>query len=155
MLLTGATVPVPGVPTEVERLRTIVPVTSSTTAARVRDGLPQWSIAVLAFLAVRAIGLAVLALFAARHDQPFSTVLTKWDGQWLLAIAEHGYGGVPNTLTDANGIHTAETAYAFFPGYSMLVSAVASVPGVSVVWAAIVLNTVLGAVAAVAVARIG
>lgn len=117
--------------------------------------MPPWGGAVLVFLAVRGVGLAVLALFAARHDQPFSTVLTKWDGQWLLAIAEHGYDGVPAELTDARGIHTAETAYAFFPGYSMLVSAVATLPGVSVFGAAIALNVGLGAVAAVAVARLG
>ena len=57
--------------------------------------------------------------------------------------------------TDAQGIHTAETAYAFFPGYPLVVGWLAAVPGISPVGAALVLNVIFGAVAAVAVARLG
>lgn len=128
---------------------------SAALESRVHAGMPPWGTAVAAFLAVRGVGLAVLALLAARHDQPLSSVLGQWDGEWLLAIAEYGYGAVPETLIDARGIHTAETALAFFPGYPMLVSAVAVLPGVSAFGAAIALNVVFGAVAAVAVARLG
>ncbi len=137
-------------------MRTIGAVTSPTpTAAPAVRALPPWGVIVLVYLAVRGIGVAVLALFSARHDLSFSSVLTKWDGQWMIAIAEHGYGGVPETLTDAQGLHTPETAYAFFPGYPMLVGLVAQVPGFSAFGAAITLNLVFGAAAAVGVARLG
>ncbi|WP_448222345.1 hypothetical protein [Gordonia iterans] len=125
------------------------------TAATAVRALPPWGVIVLLYLAVRGIGVGLLALLSARHDLSFSSVLTKWDGQWMLAIAEHGYGGVPDTLTDAQGLHTPETAYAFFPGYPMLVGLVARMPGISAFGAAISLNLVFGAVAAVGVARLG
>ncbi|GAA4742244.1 hypothetical protein [Gordonia alkaliphila] len=130
--------------------------TSATpTAAPAHRTLPPWGVLVLVYLAVRGVGVAVLSLFSARHDLSLSSVLTKWDGQWMLAIAEHGYGGVPESLTDAQGLHTPETAYAFFPGYPMLVGVLAQVPGVSVFAAAITLNLLFGSVAAVGVARLG
>ncbi|WP_454163926.1 hypothetical protein [Gordonia iterans] len=125
------------------------------TAAPAPRTLPPWGVIVLLYLAVRGIGVGMLALFSARHDLSFSSVLTKWDGQWMIAIAEHGYGGVPGTLTDAQGLHTPETAYAFFPGYPMLVGLLARVPGFTAFGAAISLNLVFGAVAAVGVARLG
>ena len=155
MLLSVATVPVPTWVSEVSGLRTIVAVTPATASTRPRTGVPQWSPAILVYLAVRGIGVLVLGLMAARHDVSLSSVLAEWDGQWLLAIATHGYDGVPSTLTDAQGIHTAETAYAFFPGYPLVVGWLAAVPGISPVGAALVLNVIFGAVAAVAVARLG
>lgn len=136
-------------------LRTIVAVTRNPTSTRARTGVPQWSLAVLTYLAVRAVGVLVLVPMAARHDLSLSNVLAKWDGQWLLSIAEHGYGGVPSTLTDAQGIHTAETAYAFFPGYPLLVGWLGALPGVSTFGAGVLLNVLFGALAAVAVARLG
>lgn len=137
-------------------MRTIDAMTSATpTAAPAHRTLPPWGVLVLVYLAVRGVGVAVLSLFSARHDLSLSSVLTKWDGQWMLAIAEHGYGGVPESLTDAQGLHTPETAYAFFPGYPMLVGLVSQAPGVSTFGAAITLNLVFGAVAAVGVARLG
>lgn len=125
------------------------------TAAPAGRALPPWGVIVLLYLAVRGIGVGMLALLSARHDLSFSSVLTKWDGQWMIAIAEHGYDGVPGTLTDAQGLHTPETAYAFFPGYPMLVGLLARVPGFTAFGAAISLNLVFGAVAAVGVARLG
>lgn len=136
-------------------LRTIAMVTSATARTPSRPALPSWGPAVLAFLAVRGVGVAVLALMSAAAEQPFAEAFTKWDGHWMVAIAAHGYGGVPETLTDAQGIHTADTAYAFFPGYPMLVGVVAWLPGVSTTGAALGVNVVLGAIAAVGVARLG
>lgn len=136
-------------------MRTIVAVTSATPRAIGRTAIPAWGVAVAVFLAVRTIGIAVLAIMSTRHDLSLSAVLAKWDGDWMLALAEHGYRGIPAHLTDAAGVQTDYTAYAFFPGYPMLVGLVAKIPGVSVFGAAIGLNVLFGAVAAVAVARLG
>ena len=118
-------------------------------------GLASAAVAVPVYLAVRAIGVTILAIFGAIHDLPLGELLTKWDGEWMLAIAEHGYRGVPETLTDAQGVHTDFTAYAFFPGYPELVAAVALLPGVSAFGAALTVNVVAGMVAAAGVARLG
>ncbi|MGV9793333.1 hypothetical protein [Gordonia sp. ABSL49_1] len=114
-----------------------------------------WIEAVVVFLAVRAIGVIVLARFADLNGGTVGGRLTVWDGQWMLAIAEYGYGGVPLSLTDAQGVHTAETAYAFFPGYPYLVGAIAKLPLITPFGAAIGLNLILGCVAAAGAARLG
>nr|WP_253647898.1 hypothetical protein [Williamsia deligens] len=110
---------------------------------------------VILFLAVRAIGVATLARFTELRGGSLQSTLSAWDGKWMLAIAEYGYGGVPYTQADAHGYRDANTPYAFFPGYPYLVGLVADVPGVSALGAAIAVNVVLGAVAAVGVARLG
>ena len=60
------------------------------------------------FLAVRAVGVAVLGLMAAGRDMPLVTALRSWDANWLLNIAHYGYDDVPAVLVDAFGRHTAE-----------------------------------------------
>ena len=115
----------------------------------------DWVIPVVVFLAVRAIGVATLARFTDLRGGSLSATLSAWDGKWMLAIAEYGYGGVPYTQADAHGYRDANTPYAFFPGYPYLVGLVADIPGVSVLGAAIAVNIVLGAIAAVGVARLG
>ncbi|MFT3716278.1 MAG: hypothetical protein QM774_10115 [Gordonia sp. (in: high G+C Gram-positive bacteria)] len=119
---------------------------------------PSWRAAALVYLAVRGVGLAVLTVFALTRPPGSETlrgVLAKWDGEWMLALAEHGYRGVPSSLTDAHGVHTAETGYAFFPGYPAVVGLVARIPGVSYFGAAWTLNLVFGVIAAVGIARLG
>ncbi|UQE75352.1 hypothetical protein MYK68_01590 [Gordonia sp. PP30] len=128
--------------------------TATVSAPRQLSRLP-WATAMGVFVVVRAIGIAVLALLAARRDVSFGTLFTKWDGQWMVAIAQYGYRDVPATLTDAHGIHTADTGYAFFPGYPLLVGVLADAPGVSVTTAALTLNVLFGLIAAVGVARLG
>lgn len=88
------------------------------------------------------------------HDSSVSDALTKWDGHWFLGIATHGYHGVPADLVDAFGRRTDATAFAFFPGYPLLVAALAWLPWVSVFGAAIGVNVVSGAVAAAGLARL-
>ncbi|GAA4668433.1 hypothetical protein [Gordonia humi] len=111
--------------------------------------------AVAAYLAVRLVGVCVLAVFAIVHHVPLDALLTRWDGKWMLDIARYGYDGVPTSGTDAQGVHTDTTAYAFFPGYPLLVGALAALPLISPFGAGIVLNVVFGAVGAVGVARLG
>ena len=111
--------------------------------------------AVAVYLGVRLVGVLVLAWFGAIHDLSLDDLLSRWDGVWMLDIADYGYDGVPETGTDAQGVHTDTTAYAFFPGYPILVGLFAKLPLVSPFGAGIALNVVIGAVAAVGVARLG
>ncbi|WP_026919747.1 hypothetical protein [Gordonia shandongensis] len=127
---------------------------SDAVATRVRDH--RFALQCIGvFLAVRAVGLAILAWLAAVHHTTLTWSLTLWDGEWMLGIARYGYAGVPATFADANGVHTDDTAYAFFPGYPMLVRAVAFLPGMDETAAAMTINVVAGAAAAVAIGRLG
>ena len=89
-----------------------------------------------------------------RGGRTVHDMLASWDGQWMLALAQHGYHDVPVQLTDAHGQHTADTAYAFFPGYPGTVHAV-SLLGVGTYAAAIATSLICGAAATVAAYRIG
>jgi len=106
------------------------------------------------YVVVRAVGLAFLYWYAHVHGSSISYALTKWDGHWFLGIAEHGYHGVSANLVDAFGHRTDATALAFFPGYPLLVAAVAWLPWVSVFGAALGVNVVGGVVAAIGLARL-
>ncbi|MGW5523899.1 hypothetical protein [Gordonia sp. NPDC003950] len=127
---------------------------ASATSGQVPDWR-SWIPPIAIYLAIRAIGIAVLARFDALRGTSLHDSLSAWDGKWMLAIAEHGYGDVPIDLTDARGIHSADTAYAFFPGYPYAVGLIAKIPLISPFAAAVLLNLVLGCVAAVGVARLG
>jgi len=85
------------------------------------------------YLAIRLLGVAVLALMAARNGSTLLGELASWDGEWLLGIAEHGYAGVPARLVDVHGERNAFTALGFFPGYPALVAAVTPLTGGSYV----------------------
>lgn len=124
-------------------------------AGRTDPRLASAAVAVPAYLVVRGIGVAVLAVFGAVHGRPIGSLLSKWDGEWMLAIAEYGYRGVPETLTDAQGIHSDVTAYAFFPGFPGIVRAVSALPGISTFGAAVAVNVVAGMIAAAGIARLG
>ena len=106
------------------------------------------------FLAVRALGVAVLGLMAAGRGTPLATELRSWDGVWMLSIARYGYDGVPVTLVDAFGRHTADTSYAFFPGYPAAIAAVGVLTGGNLVVAALLVTTLAGVVAAYGLVRL-
>lgn len=114
----------------------------------------DWLLPCVVFLAVRVVGVAMLARFAQLRGLNLGNTLAAWDGKWMLAIAEHGYADVPYSQTDARGLHLSETAYAFFPGYPYLVRIVDQLPFVTAYSAAIIINIVLGCVAAVGAARL-
>lgn len=111
--------------------------------------------AVAVYLGIRIAGVVVLAWFGSIHDVGLQELLSRWDGVWMLDIADYGYDGVPESGTDAQGVHTDTTAYAFFPGYPLLVGAVAKLPFVSPFGAGIALNVVIGSIAAAGIARLG
>lgn len=107
-----------------------------------------------AYLAVRAVGVAVLGLMAAGRDIPLVTALGSWDAIWLLDIAHYGYDDVPTVLVDALGRHTPDTAYAFFPGYPATVAAVGLLTGGDLLAAALLVTAVAGLLAAFGLVRL-
>ncbi|MEV8602102.1 hypothetical protein AB0465_19725 [Streptomyces griseoviridis] len=80
--------------------------------------------ALLAYLGVRGLGLALLGLWAhRRHHGVWPILATKWDADWYLGIADHGYAHTLGTARSSNNL-------AFFPLYPYLTKAVAAVtPG--------------------------
>jgi hypothetical protein len=125
--------------------------TAAGTRARVGAALAPAGV----YLAVRLVGLLGLAWLAARRGSDPVAELTAWDGHWLLAIAEHGYGGVPDDMLDAFGRHTDVTAFGFFPGYPAAVAAVGLLTGRDLVAAGLVVSLLAGVAAAYGLTRIG
>ena len=131
----------------------------SLSALSVKAGI-DWSRVVEAllpmvlYLAVRQVGIVLLGWLAGRNHTTSTAALTSWDGQWFLAIAAHGYDGVPAGLADAFGRRDADTPLAFFPGYPVAVRALAQLPGVSVTSAALVLSAASGVACGYALMRI-
>jgi hypothetical protein len=106
------------------------------------------------YLAVRLVGVVVLGLMAAARSSALVPELRSWDGLWMLAIAAHGYDGVPLNLVDAFGRHTADTAYAFFPGYPATVATLNLLTGGNLVAAALLTSALAGVAAAYGLVRL-
>lgn len=106
------------------------------------------------YLAVRLVGLVVLAVLAAAHDRTLLDVLTSWDGEWYLTIAEHGYARAGDGLVDAAGNLTGTTALAFFPGYPMLVALVGLLTATSLPFVGLAISLAAGIVAAYGITRL-
>lgn len=107
-------------------------------AARRRPRYPRPAVraALLGHLAVRAAGVLLLAGWAgpvgAAHRLD-----GMWDAHWYRQIALHGYAGAP----PVPGPYGPYEAYAFFPGYPLLVRAAAlllpvGAAALAVAWAA-------------------
>ncbi|MEV0069221.1 hypothetical protein [Amycolatopsis sp. NPDC050768] len=107
------------------------------------------------YLAVRVVGVVVLALFASSTGQPLLGRLTAWDGQWYLAIADDGYGGITHGLVDAAGNFAPHTPLAFFPLYPFLMHALATGTGLGSTTAGLLISLIAGIVAALGVYRLG
>ncbi|KJK58728.1 hypothetical protein [Saccharothrix sp. ST-888] len=74
--------------------------------------------ALLGYAAVRAVGLALLALWDVKHGtDSLHRLSTMWDAYWYQDIAVHGYAG----SKPVPGPYGPYQAYAFFPVYPMLV----------------------------------
>jgi hypothetical protein len=106
------------------------------------------------YLAVRAVGIVALGLMAAANGTDLLDELRSWDGQWLLAIAEHGYAGVPGTLVDAFQRRTPDTSYAFFPGYPALILTASLLTGGNLLAAALLTSGIAGVAAAYGLVRL-
>ncbi|MFF1381510.1 hypothetical protein [Streptomyces sp. NPDC058308] len=84
---------------------------------RVARALRHASPALLAYAAVRVLGLLVLTEWAHREHRGVRHLLMRsWDCDWYLKIAAHGYTDTLGTRIDANNL-------AFFPLHPMLVRA--------------------------------
>ncbi|CRK61013.1 integral membrane protein [Alloactinosynnema sp. L-07] len=108
----------------------------------------------LVFLGVREIGLLVLSWMAGQNGQSATNALKSWDGQWFLAIAAHGYDGVPPNLVDAFNRRSAETPLAFFPGYPTVVGWLSDL-GFLLLPSALAITVAFGVVCAYGMTRLG
>ncbi|MEV7197122.1 hypothetical protein AB0N81_35740 [Streptomyces sp. NPDC093510] len=86
-------------------------------AGRAARALRHASPALLAYAAVRLLGLTVLTLWAHRDGRGVRHLLMEsWDCDWYLRIAQYGYAHELGTRIDGNNL-------AFFPLYPLLVRA--------------------------------
>ncbi|MGD9989868.1 hypothetical protein [Pseudonocardia sp.] len=107
------------------------------------------------YLVVRLVGVLALVWLSRTHGVSPIDRLRAWDGDWMLAIAQYGYSGVPATMLDGYGHHTPFTALAFFPGYPMTITVVAPLLGGNTVAAALLVSLLAGIAAAYGTTRIG
>lgn len=102
--------------------------------------------ALLGYLAVRTLGLLVLAHWAhLKGHGVWPTLATSWDSGWYLGIADHGY--------DRRLGH--HSSLAFFPLYPALIKAVAAVTPGSRASVALVIAGVCSLCAALGVFAVG
>lgn len=120
-------------------------------APRARSAGRLYLAAAGVYLAVRLVGVAVLAALAARHDQTLLDRLTAWDGQWYLRLAEQGYAALGG---DVNGDPYPDAAMAFFPLYPAFMNTLGQL-GLPLTAAGLLLSAGAGVAAAGALVRIG
>lgn len=109
----------------------------------------------LVFLGIRLFGILTLAWLTQVTGGRVLGRLSVWDGQWLLAIAGAGYGGVPLGLVDAFGQRDSSTPLAFFPGYPFAVAGVRLLTGTRLVVAGVLVALIASVVLAYGLARLG
>ena len=108
--------------------------------------------AILTYAAIRLLSLGVIAYllprgqFRAMH-YTLAHVIQAWDANRYLIIAAHGYTYIPGNLHH-------DSLFAWFPGYSGLIDAIAWIPGLGPVRAAFVITIAAGLVAAWGLARL-
>lgn len=116
---------------------------------RVRGTLRHAAPALLGYLAVRLVGLAVLARWThLKGHGVWPELAASWDSRWYLGIAEHGYGPVDSASGDPRSM-------AFFPLYPALVKALAAVTPGSRASVGLVLAVVCSLVAAWGIFAVG
>ncbi|MEU6761362.1 glycosyltransferase family 39 protein [Streptomyces sp. NPDC046853] len=82
-----------------------------------RSALRHASPALLAYAAVRLLGVLVFAVWARReHRDVWHLLAESWDCDWYLKIADEGYAHTLGTQIDANNL-------AFFPLHPLLIRA--------------------------------
>ena len=116
-------------------------------ARRWVESLPFRAVAVL--LVTRLVCLAALGAAAQHVHRPFSAALTVFDGSFYKYIAVYGY---PQVVPTGHGPE-AQSPLAFFPLYPALLAVLEKV-GLPVAAAAVLLDTVAAASAAVLIALI-
>jgi Gpi18-like mannosyltransferase len=96
-------------------------------------------------LAALAVGTTVRSGLDPSQKVTLTAQLQRWDVQWYLEAAAHGY---PHSIPTVGG-HAAESTIAFFPLFPLLVRATAAVTGVTQFIAGLVLANLFGLVACI------
>ncbi|WP_435158880.1 hypothetical protein [Amycolatopsis sacchari] len=128
---------------------------SAPTAASERSRTRQLAVAAIPaglYLAVRAVGTLLLWGMSAVQGKGLS--LRPWDAEWYLRIAALGYAGAGKGMVDAHGQEAPDGAMAFFPGYPLLVRAIAPLFGGNYLAAGIAVSTLAGVIGAYGIARL-
>lgn len=100
----------------------------------------EWLVAALIFLIGSVVRIITLGVVARANDDDLAGLLTKWDAQYYLAIAESGYFDA-DLGTD---VPVHERTLAFFPGFPALVRLLHDVTGLDFPVAAMLVNVVAG-----------
>lgn len=103
-----------------------------------RQALSDAAPALLLYVAARAVGLAVLAAWAAIAGRDAHHLLVSWDSRWYEGIANHGYGFV---RIHQDGRLLSDVAFfPLFPWLERVASRVTGLPtvdaGLAISWAA-------------------
>ena len=112
--------------------------------------LPCAGPALVAFAAIRILGLLVLEAFSRATGKDAHFRLTWWDGQWYEGIARNGYGLV---WVHPDGRLLSD--YAFFPLYPLSERGVAAVTGLRFVDAGLLVSAASALLAAWGIFAIG
>lgn len=96
--------------------------------------------AALIFLIGSVVRVLTLGAMARLNGEELTGLLTKWDAQYYLVIAEHGYFEAP--LDTAVPVH--HRTLAFFPGLPLLIRGVHAVTGLEPAAAAALVNVIAG-----------
>ena len=99
--------------------------------------------ALAAYAAIRALGLVVLAVWAAVSGRDAHLLLVSWDAQWYQGIAKNGYGFV-RIHEDGRAL----SDFAFFPLFPGLERIVAEATGLPVVDSGLVVSAIASLFAA-------
>ncbi len=99
------------------------------------------------FLSSRLVTMAVAHVARLMKPQPLTAVLSRWDGQHYLDIAATGY---PSSLPPGTGAGS-QSVHAFFPGFPLLLRAVARVTGLAGNTAGVVITIAMATLAAVVI----
>lgn len=108
--------------------------------------------ALLTYAATRVLSLLMLGWMASvRHVDPWGR-LSKYDGNWYIGVAQHGYNHLVTLRPDGSPVNTN---LAFFPGYPLLLRALGSGFGWSAFAAGLVVSALAGLAASWAIYLIG
>ncbi|MGH3446088.1 MAG: hypothetical protein ACRDQA_23310 [Nocardioidaceae bacterium] len=99
--------------------------------------------ALVAYAAVRALGLLVLDVWARAAGHDAHHILVGWDGQWYKGIAQNGYGF---TRIHPDGRHLSD--FAFFPLFPWLERWVSGATGLGAADAGLLISAIASLLAA-------
>ena len=115
-----------------------------------RERLRTSGLLLVAYLLSRVVVLGAVAVARRQQGLDWSRAFAPWDGPFYVAIVEHGY---PGFIPEAGQGHLATAA--FFPLFPLVVRGLSEVTGLPVVVGGVVLNTLLGGAAVLAVHAAG